>query len=127
MSDETKTICVYCQSTLTVRLGNQTHCNQCGRSFGLDRNPVSMQAADRKRAASPSTGFGHPKHACEGLAEIEAASNVAEADLREASRNVLSCKGGVLELARLRHIEREARTKRDRLLSIRAELVTQAT
>jgi ribosomal protein L37AE/L43A len=124
MSEETKTICPFCRSTLTVRLGNQTHCNSCGKSFALDRNPVSTQAADRKRSASPSTGYGHPKHACEGLTDLEQETNVAETELREATRNVLGCKGTGLELAFLKQAERDARAKRDRLLQIRGELVT---
>jgi len=123
MSEETKTVC-QCGSTLTVRLGNQTVCNQCGRSFALDRNPVSTQAADRKRAASASTGFNPHQHAYEGLAAIEQERNEAEAELRTASLNVLRSKGTALELALLRQIEREARAKRDRLLQMRAELVT---
>jgi hypothetical protein len=118
--EDTKPLCPFCQSSLTVRLGNETHCNSCGRSWGLDRNPVATQAADRKRAASASTGFYPHQHECEGLSAIEAEYNQAEAALREASRNVLCCKNG-LELLPLRQIERKAREERDRLLQIRAE------
>jgi hypothetical protein len=123
MPEETKTICVYCQSSLTVRLGNETHCNSCGRSFGLDRNPVATQAADRKRAASASTGFARHRHENEGLADLEAQLNQAETTLRTASRNVLSFKGSGPELAHRRQVETLARTKRDELLIIRGELV----
>jgi hypothetical protein len=119
------TICPYCQSTLVVKLGNETHCNSCRKSFGLDRNPVSSQAADRKRAASPSTGYGHHQHACDGLADLENETNEAESELRAASLNLLRSKGTAMEIALLRQIERDARAKRDRLLQIRGELVTQ--
>jgi hypothetical protein len=125
MLDETKTICVYCQSALTVRLGNETHCNSCGRSFALDKNPISTRAADRRRAASASTGFSAHRHENEGLEEIEAEYNAVEAELRTASRAVLGCKGPGAELSRLRQIEKEAREKRDRLLQKRGELATQ--
>jgi hypothetical protein len=107
-----------------VRLGNETHCNSCGKSFALDRNPVSTQAADRKRAASASTGFNPHQHACEGLVDLEQKTNEAESELRTASLNLLRSKGTALEVALLRQIEREAREKRDRLLKVRGELVT---
>jgi hypothetical protein len=116
--------CPYCQSTLVVKLGNETHCNSCGKSFGLDRNPVSTQAADRKCAAAPSTGYGQPKHACAGMADLEKKTNAAESELRAASLNLLRSKGSVMEIALLRQIERDARAKRDGLLKLRGELVT---
>jgi uncharacterized Zn finger protein (UPF0148 family) len=119
--------CPYCQSTLVVKLGNETHCNSCGKSFGLDKNPVSTQALNRKAQRSPSTGYGHPKHACEGLADLEKETNEVEAELRAASLNVLRSKGTSMEIALLRQIERDARAKRDRLLQVRGELVTQRT
>lgn len=122
MSDETNPVCVFCQSDLLVRLGNETHCNSCGRSFALDRNPVSTQAANRKRAASASTGFNRHRHENEGLEENLSRYNEAEAELRTATRSVLACKGSDAELSRLRQIEIFARAKRDELLQIRGEL-----
>jgi hypothetical protein len=119
--------CPYCQSSLTVRLGNETHCNSCGKSFGLDRSPVSTQAANRKRAASASTGFNRHQHENEGLEAIEAEYNAVEAELREASRAVLSCRGTAMELSALRQVETLARRKRDELLAIRGELIAQRT
>ncbi len=56
MPEETKT-CPHCQSSLTVRLGNETHCNSCGKSWGLDKNPVATQAAARKARRSEKTGW----------------------------------------------------------------------
>jgi transposase-like protein len=123
MPEETKTICPFCQSSLTVRLGNETHCNSCARSFALDKNPVATQAANRKTAASASTGFARHQHVNEGLEAIEADYNLAEAALREASRALLSCRGPAAEVSRLRQIETLARAKRDEVLTIRGELL----
>jgi transposase-like protein len=54
---EDKPVCPYCQSTLTVRLGNETHCNACGKSFDLDRNPIATEAANRKAQRSGANGW----------------------------------------------------------------------
>jgi hypothetical protein len=124
MTEETKSTCPYCQSSLTVRLGNETHCNSCGKSWGLDKNPISTIALDRKARQSDSTGFHRHHHASEGLADLEKALNESEATLREASRRVLGCKGDSAERLRLRQDEHDARQKRDRLLQIRGELVS---
>jgi hypothetical protein len=60
MSEERNPVCPYCQGTqgtLTVRLGNETHCNSCGRSWGLDKNPIATHAADRKAGRSRAAGW----------------------------------------------------------------------
>ncbi|HLZ52107.1 MAG TPA: hypothetical protein VKP61_15275 [Candidatus Acidoferrum sp.] len=57
MPEELKPVCPNCQSTLTVKLGNETHCNCCGTSFDLDRNPVATQAANRKARRSRASGW----------------------------------------------------------------------
>lgn len=125
MNEETK--CPKCGSELITKLGNEKRCQECGLMFGLDRNPVSTQAADRKRAASASTGFNRHQHENEGLEAIEAEYNAVEAELREASRAVLSCRGTAMELSALRQVETLARRKRDELLAIRGELIAQRT
>jgi hypothetical protein len=126
MPEERKPVCEYCQSTLTVKLGNETHCNSCGRSWGLDLNPISTHAADRKRLASASTGFNPHRHDSEGLADLEAQLNQADREFSKAVMDVASHRGADREeLSRLRQIERDAKRKLDRLLEIRGELATQ--
>jgi len=57
MEEQSKTVCPFCHSAITVRLANETHCNQCGRSWGLDKNPVSTMALARKARRSRKTGW----------------------------------------------------------------------
>ncbi len=47
--NEERPICPHCHSDLTVPLGQQWHCNACGREFGFDKNPISTAAAKRVR------------------------------------------------------------------------------
>jgi hypothetical protein len=123
ISSETKPVCPFCQSTLTVRLGCETHCNSCGKSFALDRNPISTIALNRKAAASPSTGYGlHPGNEC--LSELEQAINSAEREFSEAVLNVCRHRGDAEELRKLRQAERDAKAKLDKLLADRGELAT---
>jgi hypothetical protein len=122
---EEKPVCLFCQSTLTVRLGCETHCNSCGKSFALDRNPISTTALNRKRAAGPSTGYGlHPGN--EDLRELEQEINSAERALSSAIMDVCRCsRTDAEQLSRLRQAERDAKAKLDRLLADRGELATQ--
>jgi ribosomal protein L37AE/L43A len=57
VTEETKPICIFCQSPLTVRLANETHCNSCGKSFALDKNPVATIAQNRKARRSKESGW----------------------------------------------------------------------
>jgi hypothetical protein len=122
---EEKPTCPFCESSLLVRLGNETHCNSCGKSFDLDKNPVASMAAASKRQASPATGYAPHQHENAGMEDLEAELNQAEAELREASWKVLLCKSSDSELSGLRQIERDARAKRDSLLQVRADRTAQ--
>ena len=57
MSEETGMKCLECGSELVVQLGNEKHCNQCGASWGLEKNPIAKTAADRKARRSEKTGW----------------------------------------------------------------------
>jgi len=116
-------ICPFCQSNLTVHLGNEMHCNSCGKSFGLDRNAIATQAANRRAQAGPSSGFRPHHHANDGLQEIEAQINKAEAALREAVRAVLAVKHDDSAFLSLRQDARDAKEHWDELLKLRAERV----
>jgi hypothetical protein len=120
---EEKTICPFCQSNLTVRLGCETHCNSCGKSFALDKNPISTQAADRRAAA---TGFP-AHHESEGLGAVEQKINQAEREFSEAVLNVARHAGNSEERLQLRQAERDAKQRLDKLLQERGELATQRT
>jgi uncharacterized Zn ribbon protein len=47
MSEKEK--CPKCGSTLTLRLGNQSHCNSCSHEWAIDRNPVATNALRRRK------------------------------------------------------------------------------
>jgi hypothetical protein len=117
--------CPYCQSTLVVKLGNESHCNSCGKSFGLDRNPISTQALNRKASASPSTGYGlHAGN--EDLSALEQEINQAERELSSAILDVCRCsRVDTEQLSRLREAERAAKERFSKLLEVRGELATQ--
>ena len=54
---ETKITCPKCGSTCCIVTGNEKHCNQCGKSWDLDRSPISTVAAKRKAERSAATGW----------------------------------------------------------------------
>jgi hypothetical protein len=124
MSMEEKIICVHCGSDLTVRLACETHCNACGKSFALDKNPIVTIAANRRAAAGPSTGFP-VQHGNAELSSLEQAVNRAERELSDAVLNVCRHRERDAELLRLRQVERDAKQNLDRLLATRGELATQ--
>jgi len=55
--EEMKPVCPRCQSELVVLLANEKHCNQCGASFDLVRDPIARAAQASKDARSPKTGW----------------------------------------------------------------------
>ena len=52
-----KPVCPKCGSGLIALLGNQKHCNQCGHSFDLVRDPIAQRAARAREARSEKTGW----------------------------------------------------------------------
>jgi hypothetical protein len=54
---EEKPVCPKCGSDLLVRLGNQTHCNSCGKSHGLIKDPIGEAARRARAARSEKTGW----------------------------------------------------------------------
>jgi tRNA(Ile2) C34 agmatinyltransferase TiaS len=59
---EEKPVCPKCGSELIVPLANERHCNQCGHSFGLVRDPIARAAQASKEARSAKTGYQPHKH-----------------------------------------------------------------
>jgi hypothetical protein len=57
MTEETKSVCPKCGSTLIVPLANEKRCNQCGHSFDLVRDPIARAAHAAREARSPKTGY----------------------------------------------------------------------
>ena len=45
---EEKPVCPHCSSALTITIGNQRHCNNCGADFDVSKNPISDAVAKRR-------------------------------------------------------------------------------
>jgi hypothetical protein len=63
---EEKPVCPKCGSGLIVPLANEKHCNQCGHSFDLVRDPIAQRAARAREACSAKTGYQPHKHGRDG-------------------------------------------------------------
>ena len=63
---EEKPKCPRCQSELIVALANEKHCNQCGHSFDLVKDPISARAQAAREARSAKTGWQPHKHGRDG-------------------------------------------------------------
>ena len=56
---EEKLKCPRCGSELIVLLANEKHCNQCGHSFDLVKDPIARAAQAARDSRSEKTGY-HP-------------------------------------------------------------------
>jgi transposase-like protein len=43
--------CPVCGSTCIIEVSNARHCNQCGKDFAVDRNPIVTRALKAKTDA----------------------------------------------------------------------------
>jgi ribosomal protein S27AE len=124
---EAKPVCPRCASGLLAAIGNGWHCISCGWDGNVDRNVIATAAEARKARRSATTGYNQHVHANDGLQELEAEVNLAESDLRIASREVLRCpKQDAERLRDLRRIEQIAKEHLDSLLKAHAERVAAA-
>jgi hypothetical protein len=64
---EEKPVCPKCESSeLIVLLANEKHCNQCGHSFDLVKDPIAQRTAQTREARSAKTGWQPHKHGQDG-------------------------------------------------------------